>query len=129
MKYILVEAYVRYWEDGYINNEQDNDLDPKMPCIENNNIWKIIIDIDTGKIENWPDNIVADIHYKVCDAGEYYILDENKQKIFKYYDHYVPKFLSIESKGYGDYIILKINNDGYINNWKFNFIEDEWNKI
>jgi len=32
-------------------------------------------------------------------------------------DNYVPGYLSIGDNGFGDYIILKINSDGFILNW------------
>ena len=61
----------------------------------------------------------ANIHYKVCDAGEYWLQDENGEKIVKAKGYYVPDFLAIDDSGYGDYIIMKVDKEGKINNWRF----------
>ena len=36
----------------------------------------------------------------------------------KYHQHYVPDFLSLEDKGYGDYVCLNINGDGTIEHFE-----------
>ena len=113
--YLKVKAGVRYWEDAKINNVPD--VEQKMPFIEGN-YWCQIIDIEDGQVFNWP-NITARIHYKVCDDGEYWILDDNFIEKQKYPGDYVPNILdcSIDQGSYGDYIIMTIDNKGYIYNW------------
>ena len=83
VKFLKVDATVRYWQDSDINGTEDCDCEeetnePQMPCAkyigeQNRTLraydwhWKPIIDIDNGRIINWTDGITASIHYKVCD--------------------------------------------------------------
>lgn len=117
VKTLLVEADVRYWEDATVNGIEDENGD-LIPC-KVGDTWKPIIDLETGLITNWEKGKEANIHYKVCDAGEYWLQDENGDKIVKAKGYCVPEFLSIDDNGYGDYIIMKIDKDGKINNWRF----------
>lgn len=114
-KRLIVSAGVRYWEDTKVNGLKD--IDGKfIPCrLEDR--WHPIIDIDSGFIMNWERGKTADIHYKVCDDGNYTLMDENQETI-KIIDGYVPKIMSPEENGYGDYIIMKVNEFGKILNWK-----------
>lgn len=87
---------------------------------DEDNTFYLKIDVETGKVINWPvgiDGYFYDI--KLVDGGIYKLLNKNN-KIIHNYIGYVPKCLSIEDNGWGDYLIFKIKNDGYINNWKFN---------
>lgn len=117
VKTLLVEADVRYWEDATVNGVEDENGD-LIPC-KAGDTWKPIIDLETGLITNWEKGKEANIHYKVCDAGEYWLQDENGEKIVKAKGYYVPDFLAIDDSGYGDYIIMKVDKDGKINNWRF----------
>jgi hypothetical protein len=125
-KYLIVEAEVRYWEDATVNGE-DDELGTKIPCREGE-AWCPVIDIDGGLIINWTSGIKANIHYKVCDAG-IYELQTNDNKLIIRKDGYVPSCLSPGGNGYGDYIIMNIDENGMIKNWKFDksyFEETEW---
>lgn len=117
VKTLLVEANVRYWEDASVNGVDDEDGD-LIPC-KVGETWKPIIELETGMILNWQKGKEANIHYKVCDAGEYWLQDENREKIVKAKGYYVPDFLAIDDSGFGDYIIMKVNKEGLINNWRF----------
>lgn len=114
IKVICLDAGVRYPEDGEVNGIVDNTYQPKMPFL-NKDVdsfgyrWRLNIDIETGKVENWPINVTAKVHYKVCDECRIKFGD-------KTYDDYVPEWLGIEGKSNGDYIILSIE-DGRIKNW------------
>ena len=44
---------------------------------------------------------------------------QNGEKIVKAKGYYVPDFLAIDDSGYGDYIIMIVDKDGKINNWRF----------
>lgn len=126
VRHLLVEAEVRYWEDAHVNGVEDVEGD-LIPCREGD-LWKPIIDIETGIITNWEQGKSANIHYKVCDAGEYWLLDEDGNKLVKSKGYYVPDLLAIEDDGFGDYIILKVNESGQINKWKFKldeFVNDD----
>ena len=114
VEYLFVEAGVRYWEDGVINGVEDKD--GNIPC-RDGDCWKPLININTGKIINWTQGVRANIHYKVCDNGTYKLLDANMELIKKIRD-YVPKMLSPKEEGWGDYIIMDIDADGQIKDWK-----------
>lgn len=114
-KYLQVEAEVRYWEDGTVNGTPDDDDNPTIPC-RRAGVWAPLIDLDTGKIEGWPGGTTAEVHYKVCDAGVYRVLDVARNTIL-IADGYVPQILSPGGNGYGDYIIMSIGADGVIADW------------
>lgn len=132
-KKILVEEVVnlvgaecwihpRFWEDSSINGVDDDAENPRMPLIEEHlgeKAWHIIINLDTGQICNWPQGTTASIHYKSCDENYVEILDENLG-IVKEYDGYVPKFLCPKENGYGDYVIMDIDENGYIKDFNNN---------
>lgn len=126
IKTLLVDAGVRYWEDGSINGVDDlhGDL---TPCKEMDR-WKLNIDIDSGIITNWKKGITADVHYKVCDDGIYHLLDSDGNTVLTK-DGYVPNILDLYRESYGDYIVVKINENGKIENWNNNpNIEDFFNE-
>lgn len=114
-KYLVVRAGVRYWEDATINGIPDENGD-LTPCREGSN-WRPKIDIDSGRILNWKEGVIGDIHFKVCDDGDYRILDEDGDEIVKK-EGYVPDIMCPEENGYGDYIIMKINENGFIAHWQ-----------
>jgi hypothetical protein len=116
IKFLKVRAGVRYWEDASVNGIEDENGD-LIPCRVDDD-WCPIIDVETGVITNWEQGKKADIHYKICDDGNYYLLSESDEIIAEK-DGYVPDCLAIDDSGYGDYIILKVDENGLINNWKF----------
>ena len=132
VKHLFVKARVRYPEDSTLHNLpeydwiEDDTNQPKMPCmeyIECNRItsswhWCPVIELETGKITNWKQGVCASISYKVCDEFDCYITDSD-DKIVARYNGYVPSFMAIDDEGYGDYVYLTINEDGYIENWSF----------
>lgn len=116
--YLEVSAHVRYWEDARVNGVDDEDGD-LIPC-RRSDCWEPKIDIRTGVIINWTKGVTANIHYKVCDAGNYYLYGHGGQLYFSIENDYVPKCLSPKDNGYGDYIIMDVNADGLIDKWQFN---------
>jgi hypothetical protein len=116
VKYLKALCGVRYWEDAIVNGKEDEDGN-MIPC-RVGDCWSPLIDIESGKILNWKEGTLADIHYKVCDAGVYTLLDDNKDEI-KESDGYVPDCMCPEGNGYGDYVIMKVDKDGKIANWSF----------
>lgn len=114
-QFIEVSAGVRYWEDANLNGQEDTE--GKVP-LRNGENWEPVIELATGRILNWPEGVEASIHYKVCDAGEYWLLDGAKQRIAKWKDYYVPNdILCVGDNGYGDYIIFKVGADGVVVGW------------
>lgn len=113
VKTLHVSAGVRYWEDGTVNGLEDTE-GILIPC-RNGDRWEPIINIDTGIIENWPIHLAtANVHYKVCDDGNYCIKDSDGGIVIQR-EGYVPSFFPGDH--FGDYLILQIDKDGKIDNW------------
>ena len=118
---LKVDAEVRYWEDASVNGIDDED-GTLIPC-RVGDAWCPIIDLATGKIEGWPENTIASIHYKVCDAGRYSLLDaDGKEVCVK--DGYVPDIMAPAGDGGGDYIIMQVGPDGAILNFDGTDLDD-----
>lgn len=116
VKYLRADCGVRYWDDGEVNGLKDDENAPRMPFASSDG-WAPIIDLETGKIVDWPAGTTASVHYKVCDAGRYSLLDADKA-VVKTIDGYVPSMLSPKYSGYGDYVIMDIAADGQIDKWR-----------
>jgi len=114
--FLKVEAEARYYEDATLNGVADCEDEPKVPFLAGR-IWCPTIELETGKVIDWPEGVVADIHYKVCDQGRYLLLDADRNVLVEK-DGYVPDILSPGGSGYGDYIIMKIDGTGQIENWR-----------
>lgn len=115
VKFLKADCGVRYWEDGKVNGVDDDDDNPAVPFASKDG-WRILIDIEAGVIIDWPKGTTADVHYKVCDAGVYSLLDADRKEV-KQIDGYVPSIMCPEGNGYGDYVIMKIDGDGKIANF------------
>lgn len=136
VRYLLVDAGVRYYEDATVDGSYDISMHdnrvegvyPKMPCVEqikehptdtihtNHLRWRPMIDIKEGVIINWRKGTTAHAFYKVCDNGTYSLLDADKKVLYEV-DSYVPDCLAIEDEGFGDYIDMVIDEDGKIKDW------------
>jgi len=117
LKTLIVHAEVRYWEDAEVNNVEDENGD-LIPCRVGDS-WKPIIDIDNGIITNWEEGKIAKIHYKVCDCCGWELLDNDGNIVLSSEDGYVPKTLCPAENGYGDYIIMYVDEKGIIQDWEF----------
>lgn len=119
---LLAEMQVRYWEDGMVNGVED--VDGELIPLRDGDMWRLAIDLETGYVENWPTGTTAKVHYKVCDAGVYTLVDEDGTLITDR-NGYVPNMLG--PNGYGDYVILEIDEDGMIQNWNpdLSYFEDD----
>lgn len=115
VNFLQAECGVRYWEDATVNGiaDEDGNLIP----LRKGEAWCPTIDLATGVIENWPEGVTASVHYKVCDAGRYALLDADRKEVRAIAD-YVPRIMSPASNGYGDYVIMSIGEDGKIEGWK-----------
>jgi len=111
---------VRYWEDSEVNGVTDEKGD-LIPCREGD-YWCPEINVRTGQILNWEYGKEANIHYKVCDDGEYTLLDVRGFEIVSN-DSYVPDCLCPREEGYGDYVIMDIDEDGFIVGFVENYDE------
>ena len=114
--YIEVSAKVRYWEDAVVNGATDTD--GTLIPLRKGDCWSPVIRMADGMVMDWPHGTTADVHFKVCDDGEYWLLDDYRKRVAKWAGFYVPDdFLCPGENGYGDYIILKIGADGLIDKW------------
>lgn len=112
----------RYWEDSEINGVADDAENPKMPLIAEHlgeKAWHIIINFDTGQICNWPQGTTASVHYKSCDENYIHILDD-QLGVVKEYDGYVPDFLCPKEMNDGDYVVMDIDENGFIQGFNNN---------
>ena len=123
-KFIKVSANVRYWDDATINGDQCQSGD-NVP-FKNGDLWEPVIDIDNGVVIDWPEGVGAKFHFKVCDAGSYYLLDWEFNVLVSIEDNYVPSGLCHGDSGFGDYIIFNVNGKGEIENYSNSINSDDW---
>lgn len=115
--HIEVDAEPRYWEDATVNGVVDED-GTLIPGRDGES-WKISIDLADGRIESWPKGTEARVHYKVCDAGLYWLTDANGNRLARKKGDYVPgEYLCHGGSGRGDYIILNVGPDGLIGDYR-----------
>ena len=128
LKYAQCELRIRNWEDFTVNGKEDDNDNPKTPFAKDKKYWCPLIDIDEGKIVGWPQGVTLDVCAKTCDENIIYFFDENKnaiewfdekeQEVLSCYDGYVPEFLDPSGEGYGDYVELTVDEDGYVKNFE-----------
>jgi len=143
IRYLKATMGVRYWEDceysedngqtwnkDFDDNDEESERIKKLtPCVVKKNVkqheldyLELVIDLNEGKVLNWPNGFCLNTHYKVCDDGEYVFLDDNMNEVVnitkEYRQYYVPDFLSIEDKGYGDYVEINIDSTGHIEHFE-----------
>lgn len=105
---IKIDVAVRYDEEDIPND---------FP-LRKGDMWSAIVEVDTGKILDWPIGRSGEMYMKVVDGGSYYLLDKEGNTVLSLEQDYVPH--GIVPGKYGDYIELKINDQGIITNWKKN---------
>lgn len=114
--WLLVDAQVYYWEDAILNGVED--VNGELIPFRCGWSWKPIIDLREGRIVDWPEGMTADIYYKVCDGGLYFLADEHGDVVWQWAGRYVPDaYLCHGDRGNGDYIILGVDGDGRIQDW------------
>lgn len=110
IRYVKVHIPVRY---------DDEDMASDFP-LRKGNWWDATINIDTGKIIDWPQGQEGEFYMKVCDGGSYYLLDAEQKQVAKIEKDYIPNRLLPPSDGYGDYVNFVIDETGTITNWYSN---------
>lgn len=123
-RYLKIEANVRYWDDAIINDEQ-LESGENVP-FKNGEVWTPTIDLKNGKVIDWPVGTEAKFHFKVCDAGTYYLLNEEKEVLASRHNNYVPSGLCHGDHGYGDYIIFNVDGNGNIEGYENHINADDW---
>ena len=124
LKYAQCKLRIRNWEVFTVNGKEDDNDNPETPFAKDKKYWCPLIDIDEGKIVDWPQGVTLDVCAKTCDENIVYFFDENKnaiewfdeeeQEVLSCYDGYVPEFLDPSGEGYGDYVELTVDEDGTI---------------
>ena len=124
--FIEARAEVRYWEDALVNGVED--VEGTLIPLRDGDRRCPIIRLADGRVLIWPQGTKADIHYKICDQGEYWLQNAAGQRVAKWSGHYVPgRFLCHGDKGFGDYIICKVGADGCIEDWQAPEVDpEEW---
>lgn len=143
LKYAQCELRIHNWEDFTVNGKEDNNDNHETPFAKDKKskdkkYWCPLIDIDEGKIVGWPQGVTLDVCAKTCDENIIYFFDENKnaiewfdeeeKEVLSCYDGYVPEFLDSSGEGYGDYVELTVDEDGYIKNFDKEDIYQIFNK-
>lgn len=103
--HVRIEVAVRYDEEDIPNDFPLRDGD----------MWKGTVEINTGKILDWPVGKSGDMYMKVCDEGSYYLLDAEGKEVLSIEGNYVPN--NLIPGEFGDYIELNIDKNGIITNW------------
>lgn len=79
-------------------------------------VWRIRVDIDTGKIEGWPESAgKVDLFCKPRDAGSYRLLSPDGKVVAAIEQNYVPH--GVVPGDDGDYVGFNIDAQGVITNW------------
>lgn len=102
---VLIEVPVRYDEEDIPND---------FP-LRRGDMWTAAVDIDTGKVHDWPPGRTGNLHMKVVDEGSYTLMAADGTTVAKIEQDYVPN--SLIPGSYGDYIELDIDENGIITNW------------
>ena len=115
VKTLQVDVDVPFWEDTKVNGVQDvrGDL---IPCRYGDR-WSLLIDLEKGQILNWKTGVKANVFYKVSDRGTYRLKSARRKTIVTK-DDSVPNVLCPKAQGGGDYIIIDIDENGFIADWK-----------
>jgi hypothetical protein len=93
---------------------ENEDMPFDFPHRKNDNLWDIVVDLDTGIIRNWP-KLAAEVFMKVVDGGSYYLFDACGNQLAAIEEDYVPDCIPQQ---YGDYINFNIKENGKIEGWE-----------
>lgn len=115
LKKLDIEARVINFDGTIINGVVCVDCN-QIPCIFED-FWNPSISIDDGIIPNWTKGVEAKINLFLGKKCSWWILDSHLEVILERYDDYVPNCLS---DGDNNYLVMNIDKDGKIENWKFN---------
>ena len=77
-------------------------------------ILTITIDLDGdtfGHVRDWPHPLTADLHMRVTDKGQYYLLDADDRVIAQRVDDYVPSCVCVS---YNKYFDLCVDPNGKV---------------
>lgn len=93
---------------------EEDDIPNDFP-LRRGDVWEAVVEMDSGKIQDWPQGKSGRLAMKVCDEGVYTLLGAAGNELAKREQNYVPH--GVVPGKYGDYIQLDINADGIVTNW------------
>jgi len=93
---------------------EDEDMPFDAP-MRQGDMWKATIDLDNHCIVAWPQGKTLEFYMKVCDQGSYQLIDDHGNEVLAIENDYVPN--NLLPGEYGDYLELKIDENGVITNW------------
>ena len=126
IKYLSISVGNEDCDDGVTAYDEKGNLVTKKEDIPlNYGNFNLKIDVDEGKIIDWPGKkISVKVYMRAIDTGLYDYLDKNNNIIYQE-SGYVPDFLGINSPAYGDDINFDTDVNGLILNWKENNIKEK----
>lgn len=107
---------VRYWENAQFYCPNDKTANCGIPG-RDGQYWDCTIDIDSGKILNWIWDVVGSVYFKVYDEFSCEFIDDKGRYIYTIKNDYVPDFMCPKEQGFGEYIIMDIDEAGTIEKW------------
>ena len=126
VKYLAINVAEEDCFDGVkAYDEQGNMITDRKDIPLDYGDFNIKIDVDNGKILDWPEKkISAKIYIRAKDTGFYNYYDKDNKVIYQE-SEYVPDFLGINQPAYGDDINFDIDLNGFILKWKEKNIKAE----
>ena len=128
MKKLIVE-YIDYYIDvikfddeycSWVNKKIPSFvklLDTDVPPEEDPNYKvRLEIDVENGKLLNHDFGHTIKIYNKAVDEGTYTLYDTETHEAKTIQDYVIPG-LDIDENGFGDYVILTIDENGFIKDW------------
>lgn len=108
---------VKYIEIHFPHEDEGDEDVNSLPFIDNMEV-RLLIDIETGQIQNYPKGVDAlEFAAQVDDDGSYRLYDSNMGLLHRVDNAYVPNKAVPPRDGYGDNITLEIDENGLITNW------------
>ena len=104
------------WEDWPVNNAECEG-GVGHPLFDGENGIEFTVDINTGKIEGWPEGITMETWDKVRDEGIYELYSDKGECECRLEYEYVPSVFDTRGDGYGDYMQFEVDSDGVIRDW------------
>ena len=119
VKYLAISVGEEDCDDGVkAFDKQGNIITDRKDIPLNYGNFNLKIDVDNGKIIDWPKKkISVKVYMRAKDTGFYNYYDKNNKLIYEE-SGYVPDFLGINNPAYGDDINFDTDLDGFILKWK-----------
>ena len=119
VKYLAISVGEEDCDDGVkAFDKQGNIITDRKDIPLNYGNFNLKIDVDNGKIIDWPKKkISVKVYMRAKDTGFYNYYDKDNKLIYEE-SGYVPDFLGINNPAYGDDINFDTDLDGFILKWK-----------